>query len=81
MVEQQPAEAEAGKKRKSKKGSKRKSSKGQENGLPGHLDLQRTHVICGPDVNYHVRAAPPTSVSCHSCGQRILCAKAIICPV
>lgn len=25
-----------------------------ERKIPPHLDLQRTHVVCGPDVNYNV---------------------------
>jgi hypothetical protein len=32
-------------------GKSKKKGKGK---LPEHLEVQRTHVICGPEMNYHV---------------------------
>jgi hypothetical protein len=44
-------------------GKKDKARKEKKGALPEHLELQRTHVVCGPDVNYNVRrrsvASPP----------------------
>lgn len=71
MVEQPAADAQpqaAKKKKKSKKGGKRKQTDAQQAGLPAHLDLQRTHVICGPDVNYHVRASDRQLSGAPVCG-------------
>jgi hypothetical protein len=31
------------------------STSGDGSGLPKHLELQRTRMICGPEMNYHVR--------------------------
>lgn len=48
-----------------KKGDKQQSAQreaqpsgggGVESNLPAHLELQRTRVICGPDINFHVRS-------------------------
>jgi hypothetical protein len=41
-----------------RKGKKGKREKGTEDGnvtLPELLEVQRTRVICGPELNYHVR--------------------------
>jgi hypothetical protein len=47
-----------------KKGNEGKNSKAENedvNRLEEHLEVQRTRVICGPELNYHV--CPPRNAS------------------
>jgi hypothetical protein len=43
------------------------STSGDVSGLSQHLELQRTRMICGPEMNYHVRVrhlSPDTLCAC-----------------
>ena len=39
-----------------KEGKKESKKKESEQSLPEHLEIQKTHVICGTERNRHVRA-------------------------
>ena len=48
-------------------------------GLPEHLELQRTRVVCGPDMNSHVSVCCRTMAPCmwYPCNACLLCVSAL----